>query len=391
MKMRIVIIGAGIAGLASAIALTRAGHCVTVYERNPDPYGAGGGMVLWPNASFVMDQLGLLPAVAAIGGVPQAMRRLDWHGRPLQSLDIGQLDREMGYPSHAVLRRDLMRILADSAAHHGVPVHYGVAGLALRTGADGHAWLQCADGTAVQADLLLGADGRKHSIARPFVLGDQPARFQGFVNWVGAVELEEASGDAPGVQDFWGIGERFGVVTVTAHKVYWAAAAAAPALDRLPPFDALYSRFGDWPAPIPALLRQTPREQVRLIAVHDVDPVPGWHRANLLLVGDAAHASLPTSGQGASQALEDAWQLPRCLADHEGRLEQALLAFTALRAPKTRSQTLAARQFARDLFITDEEECRRRDARAAGEATGAQVGGMARGWGSGLPLGPRAT
>ncbi|GGY81769.1 FAD-dependent monooxygenase [Pseudoduganella plicata] len=385
--MRIVIIGAGIAGLAGAIALTRAGHRVAVYERHADPYCAGGGMVLWPNAGFVLDQLGLLSAVAAVSGVPQAMHRLDRQGRLLQSLDIGQLDREMGYASHAVLRRDLMRILADWLAQNGVPVHYGVAGLALRAGADGQAWLECADGATVHADLLLGADGRKHSIARQFVLGDAPPRFQGFVNWVGAVELERSTDAAPGVLDFWGIGERFGVVTVTDRKVYWAAAVAAPGLDRLPPFDALYSRFGDWPAPIPALLRQTPREQVRLIAVHDVDPVPGWHRANVLLLGDAAHSSLPTSGQGASQALEDAWHLPRCLAAHADRLEHALAAFTALRGPKTRGQTLGARQFAAELFITDEAACRRRDARAAAQGGSAQIGGMASGWASGLPMG----
>lgn len=388
--MQIHIIGAGIAGLASAIALTRAGHAVTVLERNPDPFGAGGGMVLWPNASFVLDRLGLLPAVAAIGGVPRTMRRLDRQGQLLQSLDIGLLDREMGYASHAVFRRDLMRILADWLVRHEVPVHYGVAGMTLRADAEGRARLECADGNTIHADLVLGADGRKRSIARQFVLGDnQPRhrpRFQGFVNWVGAVELDSDAAEEPGVQDFWGVGERFGVVAITPRKVYWAAAAAAPALDRLPAFDELYDRFAGWPAPIPALLRQTPRADVRLIAVHDVDPVPCWHRANVLMLGDAAHASLPTSGQGAAQALEDAWHLPRCLAAHPGDIDAALAAFTALRAPKTQAQALGARQFAADLFITDAAECARRDARAAGQDMGALVGGMARGWASGLPL-----
>lgn len=382
--MQIHIIGAGIAGLACAIALTQAGHAVTVHERNDDPYGGGGGMVLWPNAGFVLDELGLLPAVAAVGGVPRAMHRLDRDGRLLQSLDIGLLDREMGYASHAVFRRDLMRILADWLARHGVPVHYGVTGMTLR-GGDGGAWLERADGGTIDADLLVGADGRKHSIARHFVLGENQPRYQGFVNWVGAVALERDLVDQLGVQDFWGIGERFGVVAVGPRKVYWAAAAAAPDLERLPAFDALYERFADWPAPIPALLRATPREQVSLIPVHDVDPVPCWHRANVLMLGDAAHASLPTSGQGAAQALEDAWHLPRCLAAHGG-MDAALAAFTALRAPKTQALALGARQFAADLFITDEEQCRQRDARAAGTPTAALVSGMARGWGSGLPL-----
>lgn len=382
--MQVAIIGAGIAGLACAIALTRAGHAVTVHERNHDPFGGGGGMVLWPNAGFVLDQLDLLQDVAAIGGVPRAMRRLDRQGGLLQSLDIGLLDREMGYSSYAVFRRDLMRILADWLARHGVPVHYGATGMTLR-GGDNGAWLERADGSAIEADLLVGADGRKHSIARQFVLGENRPRYQGFVNWVGAVELERDLVDESGVQDFWGMGERFGVVAVTPRKVYWAAALAAPDLGRLPAFDELYERFAGWPAPIPALLRATPREHVSLIPVHDVDPVPRWHRANVLMLGDAAHASLPTSGQGAAQALEDAWHLPRCLAAHGG-IDAALAAFTALRAPKTQAQALGARQFAAELFITDEAECQRRDARAAGLETAALVRGMAQGWGSGLPL-----
>lgn len=385
--MKIVIIGAGIAGMSCAIALTQAGHTVSLYERHSDQHAGGGGMVLWPNASFVLDQLGLLQAVAAAGGVPRAMRRLTQAGALLQSLDIGHLDREMQYPSHAIFRRDLMRILADWLASHAVPVHYGVAELTLHAGADGHAWLQCGDGTEVNADLVLGADGRKHSIARQFVLGDNQPCFQGFVNWVGAVEVEQDLVDQPGILDFWGKAERFGVVAVTPRKLYWAAAAAAPALDQLPAFETLYSRFKDWPAPIPALLRQTRPGQVQLIPVHDLDPVACWHRANVLMLGDAAHASLPTSGQGASQALEDAWHLPRCLAAHEGRLEQALATFTALRVHKTHGQALGARQFAKDLFLTDDAECLQRDARAARSDPALLVKGMAGGWSSGLPIG----
>jgi 2-polyprenyl-6-methoxyphenol hydroxylase-like FAD-dependent oxidoreductase len=384
--MKIAIVGAGIAGMSCAIALTQAGHEVTVHERAADPYGAGGGMVLWPNGSFVLQELGLLQDVAAVGGIPHAMHRLTRTGTPLQSLEIGRLDRAMGYASHAIFRRDLMRILADRLERLGVPVRYGVTGLALHSGDDGLARLTCSDGSETGADLLIGADGRMNSIARQFVLGDNRPRFQGFVNWVGSVEADQDLVERPDVLDFWGDGERFGVVAVTPRKLYWAAAVSAPGMDRLPAFAALYERFGDWPDPVPALLRQTPPGQIRLIPVHDVDPVPCWHRANVLMLGDAAHASLPTSGQGAAQALEDAWHLPRFLAAHGDRLDDALAAFTAQRAPKTRSQALGARQFAQELF-GDAAGRHQRDARARGADSAAQVAGMAQGWGSGLPMG----
>ncbi|MET3130949.1 FAD-dependent urate hydroxylase [Oxalobacteraceae bacterium GrIS 1.11] len=384
--MKIVMIGAGIAGMSSAIALTQAGHAVTLYERHRGADAGGGGMVLWPNASFVLDQLGLLPQIAACGGTPRAMRRMTQDGAKLQHLDIGQLDRTMGYPSHAVLRADLESVLAAWLARNGVPIHYGAAALGIERDAAGHATLQLADGTDVDADLLLGADGRIRSAARQYILGQNQPQFQGFVNWVGALEADRALVEEAGIWDFWGKGERFGVVAITGRKLYWAAAASAPDLENLPAFDELYQRFCHWPAPIPELLRQTSLSRLRLIPVHDVEPVDLWHRDNVLMIGDAAHASLPTSGQGASQALEDAWHLPRCLATHSGKLEQALRAFTGLRAPKTRALTLGARQFARDLFLTSELDCRARDARAGNSDPAPLIAGMAGGWASGLPM-----
>lgn len=384
--MNIVIIGAGLAGMGCAIALTQAGHAVSLVERHPDPHAGGGGMVLWPNASFVLDQLGLLESVAAVGGVPRAMRRLTRQGDFLQTLDIGRLDQAMGYPSIAILRRDLVRILHGWLVEHGVPVRFGVAGMRLEAEADGQARLECSDGGRITADLLLGADGRMQSVARQFVLGENAPRFQHFVNWVGALEADEDLLDVAEVQDFWGSGERFGVVSITPRKLYWAAAVTASGMDALPPFEALHERFAGWPAPIPQLLQKTRPDQVRLIPVHDVDPAACWHRANVLMLGDAAHGSLPTSGQGAAQALEDAWHLPRCLAAHPDSLEEALAAFTALRAPKTAAMTHGARQFARAVFEGGDAGPGQASAADTAGASDALVTGMARGWGAGLPL-----
>jgi 2-polyprenyl-6-methoxyphenol hydroxylase-like FAD-dependent oxidoreductase len=84
-----------------------------------------------------------------------------------------------------------------------------------------------------------------------------------------------------------------------------------------------------------------PAARIDKIRVHDHDPVPTWHRHNLILVGDAAHAALPTSGQGACQALEDAWHLANCVEAHPGKLGQALEACTALRFQKTAGITMA--------------------------------------------------
>ena len=129
-----------------------------------------------------------------------------------------------------------------------------------------------------------------------------------------------------------------------------------------------------------------PANAIRLIAVHDLEPLHTWSRANVLLVGDAAHAPLPTSGQGACQALEDAWHLARCLDGVSGGLEEIFQAFSRIRAPKTARLAEQGRVFARGLFATDPEICRIRNERAKASDPVSDVQVLAAGWGQGLPV-----
>jgi len=163
--MQILILGAGIAGAACALALQRHGHRLTLVERQPSPDSMGGGVVLWPNASHVLDHLGLLGAVAARAGTPVAMRRLDRHGNLLSALDIGQLDAAMGQASHAILRRDLQAVLLGRLQELGVQVQYGQAVMSLSGDAQQQGRVHLADGRVLQADLILGAEGRMRSAA----------------------------------------------------------------------------------------------------------------------------------------------------------------------------------------------------------------------------------
>jgi FAD-dependent urate hydroxylase len=120
--------------------------------------------------------------------------------------------------------------------------------------------------------------------------------------------------------------------------------------------------------------------------VHDLEPLHTWSRANVLLVGDAAHAPLPTSGQGACQALEDAWHLVWCLDGASGSLDEAFRAFTKIRSPKTAKLAEQGRGFARGLFATDPETCRLRNERAKASDPLRDVQVLATGWGQGLPM-----
>ena len=212
------------------------------------------------------------------------------------------------------------------------------------------------------------------------------------MNWIGVAQMTQAPQALVGdmaIQDFWGVGERFGCVPIRPDLVYWAAAQARPLAEaglRPDMRQEVEDVFARWPEPVARIIRATPANAMRLIAVHDLEPLQTWSRANVLLVGDAAHAPLPTSGQGACQALEDAWHLARCLEGASGGLDEVFQAFTRIRGPKTARLSEQGRVFARALLATDAETCRIRNERAKSSDPVSDVQALAAGWGQGLPM-----
>ncbi|MBN3791464.1 FAD-dependent monooxygenase [Burkholderia sp. Ac-20353] len=387
--MEIGILGGGIAGLSVALALRKQGYSPRVYERRAEPATMGAGVTLWPNAGFVLEELGLLRDIAAVGGRPVTMRRQDAAGNSLGGIDIALLDQMMGYPTHTILRRDLQAVLLDHVMQAGIQVEFGHRAVAIDLEAGGKAVAQFENGVSIRPDLLIGADGRMNSVARGFVAGDNTPIYQGFVNWIGVAQGRSALVDDIAIQDYWGSGERFGCVAVRNELVYWAAAQARPLLGAEPAADRrkeVEDLFAGWPEPVARLIRATPAHAIRLIAVHDLEPLHTWSRANVLLVGDAAHAPLPTSGQGACQALEDAWHLARCLGGADGGLDEVFLRFAKIRGPKTAKLAEQGRVFARGLFATDPETCRIRNERAKAADPLRDVQALAAGWAQGLPM-----
>lgn len=384
--MQIAILGAGVAGLAAAITLTSGGHTVQVYERREATSTLGAGVTLWPNATFVLAELGILDRVRAVSGRPWSMQRFDAEGAPLGAIDLRAIDEQMGHPTLAILRRDLQRSLLDRLHELGGGVTYGrVASEVGERGA--RAWARFEDGDEITADVVVGAEGRMASVARQYVNPGATASYQGFVNWIGIADSSDPLVEDPhAILDCWGAGSRFGIVPLDARRVYWAAGQAIP-LEAIPSPAALrgelHSRFANWPAVVGRVLAASPTASLRTIAVHDLDPLPRWHRGRVVLIGDAAHAALPTSGQGACQALEDAWHLARYLVPDEPEPAAAFERFTASRQGKTRNITLAGRHLAASIFHTDpvarDERTRRAD-HAQLAAT------MASNWSTGLPL-----
>ena len=388
--MKIAILGAGVAGMASAIALKQQGYDVSLYERRPAPTHIGAGIVIWPNASFVLNELGLLADVAEYAGMPQKMRRMSCDHQDLGYIDIATLNQQMGFPSYSILRRDLQQALLNKLDALGVTIEYGKAAASIACDTGDNASVTFADNTKTGADIIIGADGRMNSIARAYVNGDNSPIYQGFVNWIAVLDTSEEIVQEMSIVDIWGIGERFGIVPIAKNKIYWAGAKAQTSMTSatpLPHKDELTAIFADWPAPVPMIIECTAETSIGKIVVHDHEPINNWHKDNVLLMGDAAHAALPTSGQGACQALEDAWHFMNCLASHPESIQDAFEAFTALRLSKTSAITQAARGFAQSLFNNDPAYCRERNRKAKVSDPVLSASNMANLWGQGLPIG----
>lgn len=341
----IAIIGAGIAGLALAIFARQQGIKVTIYEQQASFSSLGAGITLWPNASFVIHQMGLLDKVKRIGGCPSVLRQFDKQGTQQNAVDIQQINRICGFPSITILRRDLVQILVDAMIQLGVEVHFK-----QRLNAANVEQLQ------QQFDLVVGCDGRMHSVTRQHLYNHNITPvFHGFLNIIGVSKRDVTPGGAA-IHEYRQQAERFGIVPVTSEACYWAAAWPC-ALDHNRQSTDWYSemrrRFQHWPQLIQNVLDSCEPHQLKTIFVHDIDPLPYWHSENVLIIGDAAHAPLPTSGQGACQALEDAWHLSQLLPQ-EAPLDTLLQQFYHTRIHKVTLTQQLGRQVAQRIFKSSE-------------------------------------
>jgi len=386
--LNISILGGGVGGLSAAIALKQEGFDVSIYERHSGPSEIGAGIVCWPNASFILEQLGVLDKISNVSGAINYMNRFTNTGEPIGSIDINELNRLMKYPSYSIVRKDLMNILIQRTVELNIDIHYDHEAIKI-SNENTNTVIQFSNSKVIQPDIIIGADGRMRSLARKYVNGSNSPIYQGFINWVGVIEDESIDFSELSVSDYWGVGERFGIVPVSQTKAYWAGGATSKNIAKLEPDkykSELNSIFNGWPDIISKVINGTPKSRINKIYVHDHNPIDLWHKNNLILLGDSAHSPLPTSGQGACQALEDAWHLTNCLRESPNNISKAFKLFTELRKSKTAGITFGGRQLASSIFNINEEFCKQRNIASKNTNYQNAVVGMANGWSSGLPI-----
>jgi len=382
----IIIIGAGIAGLSTAIALKQKGFDVTVYERHPSAQTIGAGIVLWSNASYVLNELGLLEAVKKIASKPQKMQRMSNTNDALGCLDIEIINHEISFDSYAILRKEFQEILLNTLHKLGVNIEYN-HNITDIISIENKAYVVFENDKRVTADVIIGADGRMNSQARKYILGENIPKYQSFINWVGTYTSKEKLFESMDILDYWGVGERFGIVPIDAHTCYWAGGIFSAEIEGKNPLkykDELKKVFSKYPLFVSKIIEKSATKDINKIYLHDHEPTNIWHKHNLVMLGDAAHAALPTSGQGSAQALEDAWHFSNLLSKHSEDIQFVFEKFTQTRYNKTTSIIQSGRALARSIFNNDEAYCHHRNEESKKADFALLAEGMGRGWRDGL-------
>lgn len=351
------IAGAGIGGLCAALSLARSGWRISVFEQSANLEETGAGLQLSPNASVILERLGVLGDILPASLSPLAVRiRRAADGATLAAIPLDDAEARWGAPYLVVHRADLHRALAERARREdAIEIHAGSAVTSFASGAGGVSIClqQGAIQTDAAGDVFIAADGSR-SRARGQMLGAAGALKSAVrTAYRTLIEAGDAAASMRRCETTLWLGRkahlvhyplRGGSVVNVVAIVEEETGAQAAAMGWSAPGDAAFleARFSDWDQSAQALLRAAPGW--RKWPLFDRDPITAWTAGRAALLGDAAHPMLPFLAQGAAQAIEDAGALGDALP-LDGDVALGLLAYQRVRqARAARVQRASRRQ-----------------------------------------------
>ncbi|WP_019926106.1 FAD-dependent monooxygenase [Nocardia sp. BMG111209] len=330
------VVGAGIGGLTAAAALRRAGIEVVLCERGSSLRAAGFGLSLQSNAMNALRTLdaGIDVDLLRVGERARSASYRRPDGSVMRRVDVAPTEALLGAPAVVLARPDLHEVLL---AHCG-------SGLRVESGAEVRRFtdtgdaveVELADGRTLSADVLIGADGINSTI-RARLHGAEPPRPGEFVCWLALARFDHPVVEPGESVQYWGTGQRFGISDLGDGRIYWWGTLTTTAeLAAAWPHDKadLLARFTGWAPVIAEIISGTPEADILALPAQDRPPLPQWGRGRVTLLGDAAHPMLPSLGQGANAAIEDAIVLAHALATHDDA-ETALRRYEHRRIART--------------------------------------------------------
>jgi salicylate hydroxylase len=334
---RIIIVGAGIGGLAATVALEQSGFEVCTIERAGRFGEVGAGVQLGPNATRVLIRLGMEEELRHLGVAPPSVDLLRWQdGRILASTSLSEMEETFGSPYLTMYRPDLIDMLAAKVSTARITL--GVAVSAVTESA-GRPAVALGDGVVEGGDLIVGADGI-HSGVRAQTVGDAAPRFSGMSAYRARIPRDALDFDDV-VRNWMGPGRHLVAYPVGAGSAYLNIVAVVPEHESTTESwtmpgsaDELRGQFDGWCDDVQRILGAV-RDPVYRWALYDRDPLPRWSTAATTLLGDACHPMLPFFAQGAAQAIGDAAALSQALLAAPEALDVSLSMYEQARRDHT--------------------------------------------------------
>lgn len=367
--MKIALVGGGIGGLTSALALSRSSHEITVFERSAGIREIGAGVQISPNASRLLYSLGLGEAYSEIAVHPHRVVFRRWEDDSvLRSTDLDEsFVSQHHVPLANVARNELVEILGNAVSQQkNVTLKFSAHVVAVEPG-DSSSVVRLADGTSQTFDVVIGADGI-HSVVRPCVGGLDKPRFSGSAAYRALVPRRFVEDLPLDVTNRMGPDRHVVSYFIGRDRSHLNLVCISPedsweteSWTEQGTVEDLFARFEGWSPELLSLFAKV-EEPVFRWALYDREPLEQWGIGTTTLLGDACHPMLPFMAQGSCQAIEDAVVLARCLADVDVKnAARALRRYENARQGRT-AQVQTSSVMNRNLFhLNDGQEQKDRD------------------------------
>ncbi len=351
-NLKVIVIGAGMGGLTTGIALQQAGYIVELYDRVRELRPAGAAISLWSNGVKVLNHLGLSQEIASIGGQMDRMAYYSHTGEKLNDFSLLPLMERVGQRPYPVARTDLQLMLLQAFGAENVRLGMKCVGVEQDATS---VTARFEDGSTTTGDVLVAADGT-HSLLRPYVLG-QPCdrRYVGYVNWNGLVPATDELAPLTSWVIYVGEHKRASLMPIAG-----VGGASAEQTRFYFFFDVPMSHekaqesgelraelehfFAGWATPVQTLIQRLEPDKTNRVLIHDIEPLETLVRGRVALLGDSAHGAAPDLGQGGSQAIEDAFVLVNCLKTTPLSVADALQRYEADRKERVADIITRARK-----------------------------------------------
>ncbi|MEQ8469877.1 MAG: FAD-dependent monooxygenase [Marinoscillum sp.] len=306
------ILGGGIAGLTCAIALRKNNIESIVADAALDFKPTGAGISLAANALKAYRHLGIDAIIMKAANELKQVDILDDKGKRISSTQTREIGD--GTPSIALHRGTLHQVLLDQLSRENVLNGYKAK--AIVRNEKGYL-ITFTNGEEITTDYLIAADGI-HSLARTHVSPRSILRYSGHSCWRGVTTNDN---DLPQyiASESWGAAGRVGLVPIDGNRIYWFVVKNAPAgSEQMRKYtrEDLLLDFGHFHAPVGKVIAKTDQKDIIHHDIYDLKPIGRFADKNMVLIGDAGHATTPNMGQGACQAIEDAVILAQCIKNH---------------------------------------------------------------------------